>query len=43
MDMKGFGYSEGSRGVFESEEQILSDHLKFFDAVNDKFGGDNVQ
>jgi alpha-beta hydrolase superfamily lysophospholipase len=42
MDRRGFGYSDGKRAYVESEESMLEDALKFYDAVDSKFGGKDV-
>lgn len=42
MDPRGFGHSEGTRALFESEEIMIEDQLKFYDSINDKFGGKDV-
>lgn len=42
MDMKGFGHSQGKRGVLDSEESLLNDHLEYFELVNSKFGNNSI-
>jgi len=42
MDQRGFGYSEGPRGMLESESQVMNDHLEYFAKVKSKFGGKDV-
>ena len=42
MDHRGFGLSEGRRGIVEGKEIITDDALFFAEKVNDKFGGAGV-
>lgn len=42
MDQRGFGFSEGARGYFDSPEQARDDLLGFTERVNVKFGGADV-
>lgn len=42
MDQRGFGHSEGARGIFESCELLMSDLLTHIDKVDEVFGGPDV-
>lgn len=42
MDQRGFGFSQGTRGLIMSPEQARDDILLFTEKVNEKFGGKDV-
>ena len=42
MDHRGFGLSEGRRGIVEGKDILTKDALTFAEKVNDKFGGAGV-
>ena len=42
IDQRGFGHSEGRRGVFESKEIVMDDLLTFVDKVDERYGGKDV-
>ena len=42
IDQRGFGYSEGRRGLVESQQIIRDDILTYTSQINEKFGGKDV-
>ena len=42
IDQRGYGFSEGRRGLVESKEMVRDDILAFTQKINDKFGGGDV-
>ena len=42
IDQRGFGYSEGRRGVFESQQIIMDDLNEFTEKIDTQFGGKDV-
>lgn len=42
MDQKGFGYSGGKRALIDSAESMTEEHLRYFDLIDEKFGGKKV-
>ena len=42
LDRRGFGYSEGRRGIVEYKQIMVDDTLAFTEKINEKFGGPDV-
>ena len=42
LDRRGFGYSEGRRGVIEYQQIMADETIDYTEMVNEKFGGSNV-
>ena len=42
LDRRGFGYSEGRRGIVEFQQLQIDDTVAFTEKINEKFGGPNV-
>jgi len=42
IDQRGFGHSEGRRGVVESSKICVEDQLSFIDKVDQAYGGKDV-
>jgi alpha-beta hydrolase superfamily lysophospholipase len=43
IDQRGFGFSEGERGMIECESKTIDDLIQHIDQVNEKYGGNHVK